>query len=78
MKDPATNPERRTYRPRDEILVMDKQEGRNHVKITHKPSGVVVEGTGDDLDALVDQLRADLSARVESFYEGEGRLRDSQ
>ena len=59
MSDPATHPERR-YRPRDEQISMDKQDGKNHVRILHKPSQIAVEGTGDDLDALVEELRTDL------------------
>lgn len=77
MTDPTTLPENRSYRPREEQIFMDKQDGNVHVKVVHKPTGVTVEGTGDDLDSLLDSLRDDLSAQVESFYEAEGRLKDS-
>ena len=77
MKDPAVSPERR-YRPRDEKISMDKHEGKNHVKILHKPTGASVEGVGDDLDALLEELRDQLDNEVASLDEARGRLGDSK
>jgi len=74
MKDPASTPERR-YNPRDEKVVFTEVNGRGHVQILHKPTGLSVEATGDDID--MDALKADLKSQVEARYESVGRILDS-
>lgn len=52
------------YKPRDEKMVMEKlKDGSFHVRLSHKDGGVV-EGTGRDLDQLVEDLRDQLGQIV--------------
>ena len=74
MQDPSNSPERR-YNPRDEQIVFSEVNGKGHVRILHKPTGIVVEATGEDID--MDELRANLMAQVESQSEAVGRILDS-
>jgi len=74
MNDPASTPERR-YNPRDEKVVFTEVQGKGHVKILHKPTGITVEATGDDID--LETLKADLRSQVEARYESVGRILDS-
>ena len=63
MQDPSTKPERR-YHPREEKMTIDKQgEHTFHVTLQHK-SGPKVEGTGENLDELIERLREDLNREV--------------